>query len=232
MKAFYFSNKEKKLRYGDNRVIVVGRKHKVRGIPVLCKHGLHGSVKVLDALQYALSSNLYLIELGGDIATGVDKCCATERTYLKTFNAEKVLEVFARKQALLNIEKIKPYCSGDDYDLIVKYLETGDEGLKWNARAAADSAADSARAAAWSEAWSEARAAESAARAAAWTVAVESAVSAARSVVGSAVGSAAESAALSAARSAAWSEARSAALSAANTMLTEMIKEATGWEVC
>tara|TARA_R100000687_G_scaffold33154_2_gene27079 strand:- start:12478 stop:12999 length:522 start_codon:yes stop_codon:yes gene_type:complete len=92
------------------------------------------------------------------------------------------LRIFGCKKALINIEKIKPYCSDEDYNLIVNYLNNPME---------------SARSAAWSAAWS-------AVESAAW--------SAARSAARSAAWSAVESAAWSAARSAAWSAARSAAM--------------------
>lgn len=39
--------------------------------------------------------------------------------------------------ALQNIEKIKKHCSTDDYDLIVKYLETNNQELREAAEAAA-----------------------------------------------------------------------------------------------
>ena len=91
---------------------------------------------------------------------------------------------FARFCALLNIEIIKPNCGSDDYDLIVKWLNTGDESIRSAAWAAAESAA----------AWSAARAAARSAESAVWAAAE----------------SAARSAAESAARSAAWAAARSA----------------------
>ena len=208
MRAFYFSNKDNRLRYGDNRLIEKGITHTVEGEIGLCDYGLHASVKLIDALSYAPGSNLWLVELGGEIINGYDKCCATERTYIDFFDAESLLREFARKQALINIEKIKPYCSEDEYSIILKWLNTGYEAHRSAAESAARSAA---RSAAWS-----------AARSAAWSAAESAAWSAARS----AAWSAAESAAWSAAESAAWSD-----WSAANDMLTEMIRESTGWDI-
>ena len=207
MRAYYFSNKDKKLRYGDGRQIRKGRTHKVKGKPVLCGHGLHASKRAIDALDYAPDCYLWVVELGGDIIEGDDKVVATERTYVDGFDAEDLLREFARKQALINIEKIYEYCSKEDYDLIVEYLETGSEDI----RSAAESAAWSARSAAMSAAES---AASSAARAAARAAAMSAAESAASS--------AARSAARAAAR-AARSAAMSAAESAANDMLEGMI---------
>ena len=136
-----------------------------------------------------------------------DKMCATRRTYLAEFDATEVLRTFARRQALINVEKIKPYCSDEQYSTIVEFLETGDEELRSAARSAAAAAASSA-------VWSAAAAAEYAAESPVW--------------------SAAQAAVQAAASSAVWSAAqaaRSAASSAANEMLIEMIKDATGWEI-
>ena len=114
------------------------------------------------------------------------------------------LRVYGCKKALINIEKIKPYCSSDDYGLIITYLNSPTESARSAARSAADSAAWSARSAASSAAWP-------AARSAAW--------SAARSAADSAAWSA-----RSAADSAAWS-ARSAADSAAMKEFTQELRE-------
>ena len=99
---------------------------------------------------------------------------------------------FACWCAMQNIEKIKPYCSAGDYDLIVQYLTNQDEDLRSAAWSAADSAARSAacsaacsaaRSAAWSAtesaAWSAA-AADSAAESAAWSAAAAAAAESAQ----------------------------------------------------
>ena len=179
MKAFYFAVEDRLLRYGDDRKVEVGAIHTVEGTPELCKHGLHASTKLLDAVDYAPGHHLYLVELGGEMDVGINKVCAQTREYLSYFNAEQLLREFARKQALINIEKIRPYCSEEDFQVIMSYLTTG------AARSAAEIAA---RGAAESATWSAAR---------------------------------------RAAESAAWSAARRAA----NDMLTDMIREVTGWDI-
>jgi hypothetical protein len=211
MLAFWFSPDDKHLGYGDGRKVRVGTTHTVEGKPVLCEFGLHASERPIDALKYAPGSTLYLVGISGMIIVGEDKIVGTKRKYLARFNAEKLLREFARKQALINIEKIKPFT--DKYDLIVEYLETGNGCLQ-------------------SAAWSAARcAAESAAESAARSAAESAAWSAARCAAGSAARSAAESAARSAARSAAESAAWSAARCAADKMLTDMVRDATGWDI-
>ncbi len=144
MKAFYFSKDDKKLRYNDNRICRTGRTHKFKGEPILCEQGLHASRRLIDALSYAPGSYLWLVELGGEIKEGDNKVVATERKYLGGFNAESLLREFARKQALINIKKIHKYCTKKDYDLIVEYLETGNEDIRSAAGSAAWSAARSA----------------------------------------------------------------------------------------
>ena len=215
MKAFWFCKEDCKLGYNDGRSVRVGATHKVKGELELCANGLHASERLIDTLRHAPGPILYLVELSGEILRGEDKVCARKRKYVASFNAEHLLRRFARKQALIHIEKIKPYT--DQYDLIVSYLETGDESI----RSAAESAARLA-------AWSAARlAARLAARSAAWSAAQSAAESAARLAAWSAVESAVESAAWSAA----WSAAQSAAESAANEMLTQMVREETGWDI-
>ena len=221
MRAYYFSGKDKRLRYGDNRLIQEGETHTVDCEPILCEQGLHGSIKALDALKYAPDTYLWIVEIEGDIQTGEDKICGKSRTYIKGFDAEELLRSFACKQALINIEKIKPYCSEEEYNTILAYLH-GD----YTARAAAEAAARATWTAAEEEAWEAARVARAAR--AAWTAAEAAAAAArtaARSAAETAARSAAEAAAEAAARGDAWTAAWTAAEAAANGMLEELIQE-------
>jgi len=119
---------------------------------------------------------------------------------------ERDLRDFARGQAAINLEKIVPYCSIEEYSTICSWVLKGDESARDAAKDAAMSAAcsvESAGSAAWGA--SSARSAISSVRSAAWSAA------------GSAARSAASSAARSVASSAssiAWSAALSVALSA------------------
>ena len=221
MKAWYFAKPDGRLAYGDNREINLGETHTVDYTPKICERGLHGSIRLINALIYASSSILYRVEIEGEISVGDDKIAGKSRTYLERFDCENVLMEFARKQALINIENIKPYCSEEEYSVVVEYLETGSKELISAAYSAARSAAAAARSAA------------AAARSAATWAADADAYSAARSATW-----AADAAACSAARSATWASAAAAAAaadadaadatlaaaySAANKMLEEMI---------
>lgn len=130
MKAYYFSTLEKKLLYGDNRLIEEGITHTVSGPPVLCQHGLHASLEPLDALRYAPGAYLWLVELGGEIEQGHDKLCATERTYIKGFDATELLWKFARTIVSRDLELIKLFLPKEEYDVIDYWLKTGDEEYK------------------------------------------------------------------------------------------------------
>ena len=83
-----------------------------------------------------------------------------DRIYEELSESQKQdLTKLACDYALINIEKIKPYCSDEDYQLINKWLTTQDEELRESAESAARSAAMSA----WSAATWSARSAEAAA---------------------------------------------------------------------
>ena len=153
MKAWYFSESSKRLRYKDNREIALGITHTVEGKPDPCNHGLHGSVCLIDALNSAPGPIIWEVELDGEIVEHEDhdKYAATKRTYLRGgIDVTDILRSFARRCALDVIDEWNA-------PLIVRqYLETGDESI-W--AAARDAAWDAARDAAWAAARNAARAA-------------------------------------------------------------------------
>ena len=122
MKAFYFANKDRKLRYNDGRSIVVGETHSVEGEIRTCYNGLHASTKLIDALGYAPDNILYQVELSGDIDHAVDKVAARNRKYLAEFDATDIVNDFYYEQALANIELIKPFCVSNEYEILIEYL--------------------------------------------------------------------------------------------------------------
>jgi hypothetical protein len=134
--AWYFAEENKRLRYGDNRKIVVGESHHFNGEPKLCERGLHGSVRILDALQYAPGPMVYRVELSGTMDIGDDKIAATNRKYLSGgIDISDVLREFVRKQAL-SVAHL-----WDMPEVTKKYLETGNESIRFAARSAAIAAA-------------------------------------------------------------------------------------------
>ena len=159
--AWYFSAADKRLKYGDGRLIRVGDTHTVKGPPILCRRGLHASIKPLDALGYASSPIVWRVRLSGSIVRDDDKLVATSRTYLAEIDTTLILGVFGRKCALSVIHL------WDASEVVKKWLETGDVSLRNAAKRAARIAAKCA--------------AESAAESAAWSAAESAAWIAARS---------------------------------------------------
>jgi hypothetical protein len=126
------------------------------------------------------------------------------------------LLAFARFCAMQHIEKIKSYCSAEQYGLILKWLETGSEDVR---EAALEAALEAASSAAQSASW-ESSAARSAAWAAAQSAELSSSSSAARSASWESSSSAARSAESSS--SAAWAAESSAALAQSAARAAEL----------
>lgn len=176
IRGWWFTTTEKCLLNGDGRPIVIGKTHKVTGNIIPCKHGLHLSRRIIDALHYAPGPVVYLVDGSGIIVPHgdpVDKYACSERTYVSGgIDVSSVLRKFARMCAL---DVISVW---DAPEIVVRFLRTGDESIRdaaWDAaRAAVWSAA---RDAAWAAAWAAARDAE---RDAAWAAAKAAAKSAAR----------------------------------------------------
>lgn len=133
MKAWHFT--ADKLR--DGRPIPdIGVRLEHEGPLVVCQSGLHASVRIIDALQYAPGELIHRVECGGDRHEDDDKIVCRQRTILWTVDGGTVLRDFARHCALDVIHL------WDAPDVVREYLETGSEEL---------------RAAAWAAAWAAAR---------------------------------------------------------------------------
>jgi hypothetical protein len=213
VKGWWFSEGYR-LPYEDNRIIKIGKTHKIKGEIIPCENGLHASERIIDALDYAPGSIIWKVELSGTVIKGKDKLCASSRKYLSGgVDCSEVLRKFTRLCALDVIHL------WDAPQVVIDYLKTGDESI----RPAAWSAAEAVT-------WSAARyAAESQAAFATWSAAFSAAEStaryAARYTTRSATWSAARSAAEHAAGTAAEYTARSAAENAQNKRLTVMINQ-------
>ncbi len=140
---------------------------------IMCRQGLHASIRIIDALTYAPSNTICRVKVSGHETQGHDdKIVCRERTILWRLDAEPVLRKFARFCALDVVHL------WNAPNIVVQFLKSGDEGIRAAARAAAwaaarDAARDAARNAARDAAWNAARdaawnAARNAARDAAW----------------------------------------------------------------
>ncbi len=132
-----------------------------------CFAGLHASVHPFDALTYAPGALLHQVELEGEMlehGTPPDKWCARQRRIIATRDSTRMLRAFARWCAAQVLSCWKHPAA------VRTYILTGDETLRFAARAAAESAAWAAALAATEPlAWDAAHmAALAAAEIAAW----------------------------------------------------------------
>ena len=166
----------------------IGKWYKVEGEIVACQNGLHGSVRLLDALQYAPGAILRRTEHRGTIVEhDGDKIASSERRALWQIDATEMLHLFACWCAECALRKADVTDERSWKAIKVKrqWLKgkaTNEEldAARDAARDARDAAWAAARDAAW-DAWAAARdAARAAARDAAWDAARDAALDAAR----------------------------------------------------
>ena len=148
--------------------IEVGTKLSLDGELKLCSHGLHASVRLIDALKYAESSLLCRVELCGEILRGEDKCVASERTVIAMLDCTNILHEAAchcAEQALSTQTNVDP-----------RSVAAVEAKRAWLRGEISDEQLTAARSAAWvaamDAAWDAAKAAAwYAARSAAWDAA-------------------------------------------------------------
>ena len=194
--AWHWIAPDRMTRYAPRVPIVVGETLRVEPPLALCERGLHGSIRAIDALQYAPGTIVCRVRMSGDIVRGDDKLVATERTVLWMYDATRVLHEFAccvAEAALLladvgdarywqAIEAKRAWLRGEVDDVQLAAARAAASSAAWAAASSAAWAAawDAASSAAWDAAWDDARAAaSSAAWAAAWDAAWDAASSAA-----------------------------------------------------
>ena len=110
MKAWHFLPPDGKVAHPGSphagTVVTVGQVLTVEPPIVPYQHGLHASVKLIDALEYASGPLLCLVELSGEIVPhGGDKHVASVRRVLAMANVTRTLHEFAcevAEETLLN----------------------------------------------------------------------------------------------------------------------------------
>jgi len=101
--AWHFLPADRRLGYGDGRLIRKGRRLHVEGEPILCKHGMHGSRRLIDALSYASGPIIERVEIRVDkpykIVEGQDKLVGNWRKTLWWMDGAAILHEFACREA-------------------------------------------------------------------------------------------------------------------------------------
>jgi hypothetical protein len=223
MLAWHFLREDKRLGNGDGRLVEVGATLECKGDPVLGDNGMHGSVRLIDALRYSAGPIVCRVEIEGDVIEGDDKLCGRRRTVLWMLDATRILHEFActcvedalalveqpDPRSVAGIEAKRKWLDGkitdEELDAAWQSSWGAAQDAAWSARATALVAQAAARAVAQDAA--------SAARSASWDA--QSAAQAASETARDAAWSVARGASRGAARAVAWPDAQSAAPSPA-----------------
>jgi len=160
--GWHFARGDRRLPFGDRRLIARGATHEAYCTSILRLGGLDGCERITDALDYARGTTLSRIELSGRLARFGDRVYATRRRYIEVMDATNLLRSFARSCAL-TVSKL-----WNQQRAVVDYLSSGDDALRelvwalagasmrspdraaaWAAQAAAWAALDMGAATAW-----------------------------------------------------------------------------------
>jgi hypothetical protein len=167
MKAWHFCRNDRRLGFNDGRVIRTGRLYRISGKPIMCRHGLHASRRIIDALEYAEGHIICRVTLSGTIISGTNKIVATERRVIWSLNAEKILHEFACRcgERALHKASIKDPALATNEELTAARnaawaaapaATTASKAAKWAAEAAAAGTTTAATAAVKNAAWAAA----------------------------------------------------------------------------
>ena len=129
--AYHFTSD--KLRDGRS-IPAVGEWLEETGELRICEKGLHASRTPFQALGFAPGFKLHKVEIEGIVAETDDKLVARRRRIIATIDAKDLILSFARKQALSVIHLF------DCPPILKRWLETGDESIRKEARDAANAA--------------------------------------------------------------------------------------------
>ena len=189
MLGWHFLDADRRLQFGKRESVEAGRTYTAEGPLVLCRNGMHASIRVLDALRYAPGPIVCRVRLGGEIIHDTDKSVARSRRVLWLADATTILHEFALSvatDALCLQEARGEFTDPRSWaalevkarwlrgEATTRELDAAGDAA-WAAAetaakaAARDAAGDAAWAAAWAAAWDAAWAAAwAAARDAAW----------------------------------------------------------------
>lgn len=95
MKVWKFLAEDRCLQYGDGRLVEVGKSLSVEGEIIVCKRGIHGCERALDALPHAPGTHLAYGALSGDLRRNGDKVAGRTFVAEKIIDATQILQEFA-----------------------------------------------------------------------------------------------------------------------------------------
>ena len=159
IKGWHFVANDRKLGYGDGRLVEVGKTYTVPDTRELelCEYGLHASKRLIDALNYAPGEVICRVELAAPIVNGDDKMVSYSRKVLAMIDGGRLLHEVACQCAEYALTFVKDPDSRSVAAIKAKrdWLDgkITDQELSAAGSAARDAAWDAAWAAAWDAAW-------------------------------------------------------------------------------
>jgi hypothetical protein len=91
--AWHFLSDDGKTR--DGIKVTPGQTLQVEPPLRMCEHGLHASVRAIDALRYAPGAIVCRVEVSGDVLFDYDKCAGSKRKVIWMADATRALHEFA-----------------------------------------------------------------------------------------------------------------------------------------
>lgn len=130
LNAWHFARDDRRLGHGDGREIIEGGELWVDGEIKLCYAGLHWCRRPIDAINYASGNVICKVEPLGEIFEDNDKGVSQGRKVLWMSDCSEMLTEFERLVAL-DLIKMSGW---SPRPVIKKYLETGDERIRSDAK--------------------------------------------------------------------------------------------------
>ena len=93
--AWHFLPDDGKLAHRNRRKVEVGKTYSVRGPIEICKNGMHGARRLIDALYYAPGAVVERVEIWVDVVGQGAKLCGRYRKCLAIADVTRVLHEFA-----------------------------------------------------------------------------------------------------------------------------------------
>jgi hypothetical protein len=176
--AWHWLSTDRRLGYGDGRLVEPGQTLTIDGEPKLCGRGLHGARSILHALKHARGPIVCRVRLSGRIVEANTRIvkddtrlAGTERRCLWMLDATTILREWAIWCAERALDRMAARDDLDKWDR--RAISAGSDALDCARRYLAGEVSEAtlvdARVAAWAAAWSATTAAAKAAATAAAT---------------------------------------------------------------
>ena len=95
IKAWHFLSDDRRMQFGERELVEIGKTYQAEGKIKLCENGMHGSRRIIDALQYSPGAVICRVALWGEVQEQDDKLVARNRKVISMIDATNILHEFA-----------------------------------------------------------------------------------------------------------------------------------------